>query len=381
MRDNTTDVFFALLRVGLWEGENLNHDLDIDGTTDWGEVYRLAKQQSVVGLIAAGVEIQSRKTKRIPHEMALKMARGMLKLEQRNIAMNRLIADLVNKMRVADIETLLVKGQGIAQCYERPLWRASGDVDFYLSDANFEKAKAFFRPLVESFDPDDDYARHINMHYKKWVLEIHANQYCSLSGRVNRVMDEIHQDLFNKGNVRSWDNDGTTVLLPAPDDDVLIVFVHFMNHFYKGGLGVRQICDWCRLLWTYRDSLNRGLLESRLSKAGLISVWKGFAAFAVEYLGMPAEAMPLLDIRDKKEDIRWKKKADRICSFIMEVGDFGHNRDTSYYKKYPRLVRKVVSFGRRCGDMWRHAKIFPMDSLKFFPYMLFKGLRSAAIGE
>jgi hypothetical protein len=113
MRDNTTDVFFALLRVGLWEGENLNHDLDIDGTTDWGEVYRLAKQQSVVGLIAAGVEIQSRKTKRIPHEMALKMARGMLKLEQRNIAMNRLIADLVNKMRVADIETLLVKGQGI----------------------------------------------------------------------------------------------------------------------------------------------------------------------------------------------------------------------------------------------------------------------------
>ena len=58
-------------------------------------------------------------------------------------------------------------------------------------------------------------------------------------------------------------------------------------------VGLRQFCDWCRLLWTYRRSINVGLLEARLNEMGLVSVWKAFGAFAVEYLGMPGEAMPL----------------------------------------------------------------------------------------
>lgn len=39
--------------------------------------------------------------------------------------------------------------------------------------------------------------------------------------------------------------------------------------------------------------INVGLIEARLKEMGLISVWK---AFAVEYLGMPGEAMPLYSV-------------------------------------------------------------------------------------
>lgn len=69
-----------------------------------------------------------------------------LQLEQRNKAMNDFIACLAEKMRRVGIYSLLVKGQGVAQCYERPLWRACGDVDFLLSLSNFEKAKCFLTP-------------------------------------------------------------------------------------------------------------------------------------------------------------------------------------------------------------------------------------------
>ncbi len=91
---------------------------------------------------------------------------------------------------------------------------------------------------------------------------------------------------------------------------------------------------------------------------------------------MPSEAMPMYS-----PDKKWKRKADKICLFIMEVGNFGHNRDNSYYDKYPFLVRKFYSFGRRCGDLLRHARIFPLDSIRFFPGIVFNGLRSAANGE
>ena len=108
----------------------------------------------------------------------------------------------------------------------------------------------------------------------------------------------------------------------------------------------------------------------------LVSEWKAFGAFAVEYLGMPKEAIPLYSVDDK-----WKKKADKICSFILEVGNFGQNRDMSHFEKYPYLVRKTCSMGRRCADLIRHARIFPMDSLRFFPRIMFNGLRSAVRGE
>ena len=109
---------------------------------------------------------------------------------------------------------------------------------------------------------------------------------------------------------------------------------------------------------------------------GLVTEWKAFAAFAVDYLGMPPEAMPMYS-----PDKKWKRKADKICAFILKVGNFGHNRDMSYFAKYPYLIRKVCSIGRRCGDVIRHVRIFPLDSLRFFPYIMFNGIRSAVRGE
>ena len=143
----------------------------------------------------------------------------------------------------------------------------------------------------------------------------------------------------------------------------------------------KRVCDWCRLLYTYRDSLNYGLLEQRIKSAGLMREWKAFGALAIEYLGFPKGSMPLLDVKSKKEDVRWRKKADRIMEFILKSGNMGHNRDMSHFSKYPYLIRKCVSMGRRIGDLINHARIFPLDSLRFFPRIMFNGVRSAMRGE
>ena len=109
---------------------------------------------------------------------------------------------------------------------------------------------------------------------------------------------------------------------------------------------------------------------------GLVTEWRAFAAFAVDYLGMPSEAMPMYSPNEK-----WNLKADKLCAFIMEVGNFGHNRDMSYFEKYPYLIRKVCSMGRRFGDVIKHVRIFPLDSLRFFPNIMYNGIRSAVRGE
>jgi hypothetical protein len=143
LNKKTEQIFFKLLRAGLWERETLLTSID---DIDFMDVYRLAEEQAVVGLVAAGLEHV--KDVKVPQEMALTFVGEALQLEQRNTSMNAFIGKLISRMRTVGIYTLLVKGQGVAQCYERPLWRACGDVDLFLSDDNYHKAKEYLCPLA-----------------------------------------------------------------------------------------------------------------------------------------------------------------------------------------------------------------------------------------
>ena len=368
--ENTRKAFLVLVKAGLWG--NGNPDIRIDGTTDWQEVYRLATEQSVLGLVLAGIEHSNEKP---PQELLLQWIGEVQMLEQQNLAMNNFIAKLIEKLRKDDIYTLLLKGQGVAQCYERPLWRSCGDVDLLLSDNNYKKAKNVLIPWASSVEPESIYGKHLGLTIESWAVELHGTQHTELSYRIDKVIDAVQDNQFCQRNVRSWSNGKTQVFLPSPDNDVFFIFTHFLKHFYKGGLGLRQICDWCRFLWTYRELLNRELLESRIRKAGLMTEWMSFGAFAVEYLGIPSEAIPFYSTEKK-----WLRKAKRIQEFVMRVGNMGHNRDNDYYGNYPFVVRKCISFGRRLADVFNHVKIFPIDSIRFFPSMVFNGLKLAAKG-
>ena len=369
--------FFELVRAGLWEGYNAKVVTHID-PVDCFAVYRLAEEQSVVGLVAAGIDTLLA-SERPPQEVVLRFVGSTLQLEQWNKAMNAFIAELIQKLRANDIFALLVKGQGIAQCYEKPLWRACGDVDLLLSSDDYERGKALLLPLASDVETEYSHFKHLGMTINGWVVELHGTLHSRLSKRVDNMVDEVQGEVFPGGKVRTWMNGRNQVFLPNPDCDVIFVFTHILHHFFFEGIGLRQICDWCRLLWTYKDALNHGLLESRLRKAGIMSEWKAFAAFAVKYLGMPIEAMPLYDDNDKHNE-KLQKKADGICKFVMEAGNFWRNSRRDFTgMSYMR--RKFVSFWGRLSDMLRHFRLFPVDSVLFFGGVLRSGLHAAVRGE
>ena len=368
--DKIVKAFFSLVSAGLWEKEPF---LSTIGRIDYAELFKLAEEQSVLGLALAGLEYSDVKP---PKELLLQWIGEVQMVEQQNRAMNTFIAELIEKFRKIGVYALLVKGQGIALSYEKPLWRSCGDVDFFLSEDNYLKAKSFLMPMAEHVEQEWVTSKHLGMTIEGWTIELHGSLRGSLSSKVNSILDEIKQDTFWRGNVRSCFINKAQVFLLGIENDIIYVFCHFLNHFYKGGIGLRQICDWCRLLYTNKDSLNYRLLESRIRKMGLMSEWKAFGALAVEYLGMPVDAIPFYS-----DSTKWKKKADRIVIFVLVTGNFGHNRDMSYYSKYPYLIRKCVSMGRRISDLINHARIFPLDSLRFFPKIMFNGVRSAMRGE
>lgn len=353
------DAFLALVRAGLWEKANENENQNLLGGLDWGEVQKLAEEQSVVGLVTAGIE--KLPVSILPLTEKLKYLGLCQLIEQRNEAMNRFIAELVKRMQEAGIKVVLVKGQGVAQCYERPLWRAAGDIDFMLDVENYQKAKAMLSPMATHVETEDKPRLHQGMKFEPWTVELHGTMHTGVSKRINRVIDEVQREVCTQGSVRSWNNGGVEVMLPSAGKDALLIFTHFINHFYGSGIGLRQVCDWCRLLWTYREQIDIELLQSRLKAMGLLTTWKAFAALSVEHLGMTEEAMPLYE-----KSKSYSRKAKCICKFILETGDLGHNKDQSYRTKYPKRVANVVTFFRRLGEFARIATIFPFDAPKFF---------------
>lgn len=376
--DKNKQAFFELLRAGLWEKDaRLSQYKDID----YSAIMKLAEEQSVVGIVAAGLEHLV--GVKVPQVLALQFAGQTVQLEQRNKAMNAFIADLIEKLRKDDIFAILVKGQGIAQCYERPLWRSSGDVDLFLNDTNYQKASNILTEIASSVEEENPYNKHLAMSIDGWAVELHGTLRGSIK-RINRVIDEVQNDVFYSGCVRSWMNGKTQVFLPRVDEDVFFVFTHILQHYYIEGIGLRQICDWCRLLWTFKESMDYGLLESRIRKVGIMKEWKIFGAFAVEYLGMPEEAMPFLNVKDQmddgrcKVDKRLKRKADRILAFVMESGNFGHNRDISYKQKYPFVIRYAMSFWLYTKLAIQRVSISPRNAIMAWWAIVKLGANAAA---
>lgn len=354
----------TLLRAGLWEQSvRLSWYKDID----LNAIYRLAQEQTVVGLVVAGLEKVP--DANIPRSIALTMSGEVLQLERRNLAMNAFVARLLDDLLGADVYSILVKGQGIAQCYEKPLWRACGDVDLLLSKESYEKAKAFLPKLASEVEEEEKGKLHLGMTIDGWIVELHGTLFTAFSRKLNKVIESVQQTIFSGGEVRTWDNGNTTVYLPSPDNDVILVFSHILEHFFIEGVGLRQICDWCRLLWTYHGSLDLGLLEERLRAAGIMTEWKAFASLAVDWLGMPVDSMPFFDEK-------FKNKGERVLGLVMRTGNFGHNKDLSYRVRYKGIAYKVVSLWRRLCDFVRFTFIFPLDAPRFFVGYAFGKIRS-----
>lgn len=353
-------AFFELLRAGLWEKEaRLSQFKDVDYTA----VIQLAEEQSVVGIVTAGLEhIEDVK---MPKEVVLRFIGRTMQIEQQNKTMNEFVSKLINLLRKEDIYAILVKGQGIAQCYDRPLWRTSGDVDLLLSDTNYDRSKKVLTPLAISVESEYKSLKHLGMTMHGGIeVELHGTLHSRLSKRIDKVIDNAQKDVFYAGNVRLWQNGSSQVFLPSSNNDVIFVFTHILHHFFIEGVGLRQICDWLRLLWIFRDKIDLHLLESRIIEAGIMSEWKAFAALSVDYLGMPIEAMPFYS--DTK---KWHRKAEQILLFILTCGNFGHNRQIS--------VGKMNSLWRKTKDFAHHIIVFPLDSIKFYIHFIGNGIQVA----
>ena len=115
-------AFLELVRAGLWDTEV---QLAQYREVNLNNIFDMASEQSVVGLVAAGLEHVA--DIKVSKEVLLQFIGQAIHIEQRNIAMNAFVATLIERLRNADIDQVHYSSayhhlhrlfQGYAACHQ-----------------------------------------------------------------------------------------------------------------------------------------------------------------------------------------------------------------------------------------------------------------------
>lgn len=366
----TEDQLFALLRSGLWN--EVPDRIPFAGGTDWEALYRLSLEQTVVPLVTDGINRLPREFLPSEPERLDPFLGDMMATAKRNRVLDAFIPKLFNAL--ADIPVVLVKGQSLAQDYLEPERRQPGDIDLLLMPASYEAAKAVLLPKATKVLEEQAEIWHQGMHFHNIEVEIHGSVSTLISKRLDRKLAVLLEEQFDGRTFPSVSIGGAGIPVPEADFNAIYIFVHFLQHYWSGGVGLRQLTDWMVFVSVHKRDIHPVILERRLHEFGLLHLWKVFTGFVQEYLGCPAEKLPLAAKPDPKKNAR-------IWKYIRRSGNFGKNQDRSR-KKESYLVRKFHSLWRLVvADRLRHFPVFPKESIRFFFGSFGYGLQRLARGE
>ena len=344
--------YFALLRSALWDTS-----VAIDGPIDWDAVVRLAKHHATLALVCGPASMMNGDNR--PDEALL----GKMQMVMRNNLLNQLrmkqiLASAVTLLHQHNIESVLLKGFGLAMLYPNPNLRQFGDIDLFVGLDDFHEACQLLRTLPGGYNwgEEVDSGRHYNMEFGQYPMEIHR-----ISADVGDPKEsKAYAGFEREGLIEKPQHvnlEGLDVCVPSKEFMVFYTFYHAWHHFLNSGVGWRQISDVAMTLHAYHGQLDLDKLHQWLDTMHLMKPWQAFGYLMVEHLGLAQGEMPFYDVSSRRV-------AQRLYHNVMEVGNFSRN---SWFKQHipkRKLFRKVHSLLSVFVDFFYRVRIFPMVAFR-----------------
>ena len=339
------NYLFELLRGELWRTElsfsQLSH-------TEFEELMEMAGEQTVTGLVG---DCLIKNNIKLERDDALGLYAKMKAIEKANTRVNENLVSFVNFMERKGIDYIIVKGQVAGSFYPNPDARMSGDVDLYFVGENYEKIKGLVEQRLGKQLSKLSDGKHVEFEVNGVIFELHDKLSRLATRKHQAYWDQMIDNAILEGTETVIIN-GKEIKTLSATYNAMYIFVHLFYHMTASGVGLRQLCDWARVLNNLNDnvndnenllntkakrdkdfndnrtpSLNREDLGGSLKELGYFKAYKAMGAFLVEYLGLPEEQFPFaLTEKDRK----W---VETIKKNILKRGNFG------------RTGRKVKNLG------------------------------------
>ena len=371
---NTIEQFFALIRSGLWGGKAASSPFD--GGADWEALLRLASMQSLTGIFADGAGTLPRELMP-PAETARRLFVTVESIRRANRRLDAVLAELEAGLRREGIEGILLKGQGVARAYLHPELRMCGDIDLYPGKGDaYLRCCEIVRSLGESEGREDESEKHFHFNRRGCSIEIHSHVMLAADPFVNRRLQRWTDEMLDDpSKLRHVEINGVEVNLPPVDFDAVFLLQHIANHLLKGGIGLRQLCDWSRYLHVHAAEIDRARLGNNLRTLRLMNCWQLFGWLAVNRLGLPEAEMPFYSPRHEK-------RALRCLRIILRKGNFGQydkaarrNLDINF------ILRKMQTCLIVIGQHAELLRVIPAEVLRHLPWYLLDGIKRLFTGK
>lgn len=327
------ELFSELIRVSIGTQSSLTRR---PSASEWGELYAMAKKQSLVGICFIGIKKLGADADEGFARIGMSEMQYMIwmgitaKIQQKNEVVNRQCAEIQDSFYKDGLNTCILKGQGVAQLYTSQLrtFRQSGDIDLWVDASRSE-----IIDHVQRITPTSNVREHhlelkvfeeteVEVHY--WPAVI---RHFRKNNRLQRWFDSRRNEQFCHYTIMS----GEKVCVPTADFHAIQQMAHMYHHLFDSGIGLRQVLDYYFVLETLSTSPTKDKTYNELSKA-ISHIGMGRFASAMMYvlqetMGLTREKMIC---EPNEEDGRF------LLGEIMRGGNFGHyddrkTRNTSNY--------------------------------------------------
>ncbi|MEI2275617.1 nucleotidyltransferase family protein [Sphingobacterium sp. ML3W] len=351
MDNQLRDIFFQLLRIGLW-GEGalyLKQPLTIE---DWSKIHRYAINHTIEGLIYDSFALLE-ESQLPPQSLRLKWAVRVDHIERHNAKMDRVIAELFTAFSAYNIRPILQKGQGVASYYRVPNHRISGDIDFCFEDDGYAKARNYLKENQLKFQDTAGFS--LDYNYKGIHIEHHKRTFDFRSPLKRRYLNRLLGEYKSKQQILSIND--VPVRLLAPELQLLQVNIHILKHLITYGIGLRQFCDSARLYFVVSDQINKVALQEIYKKTGILKWIHLLHKVLVENLGLPKSKLPF----PYPENL----ETDWMLDEVWYSGNFGFNDERFASSKSPRVFARPDSPKRLWQNFKRYVKYAPEEAIAF----------------
>lgn len=342
------DLFFHFLRKGLFPSNE-----EYQGTSpkaeDWENVFKLAHEQAVSGLIMDGIGHSKMRPKQFLWE---KQIVNLLQLEEMNKMVNECGKKWLERLKHSGISAFIFKGSSVAEQYAEPLHRCVGDIDIVVQNGWEKLAPLLTRNRIDFRNEHGD----LVLTDGQLTIEFHNKWEYTYNPQTNRCLQKW---------CRSASTENRELYL-------VCLILHVRRHFLTYGIGLKQICDIAVML--QNKTLDLQKLKQLLQDVDAEKFCRVLFGFIEVYLGGNLE-LPLHPIKSGQD-------FNTFYHVVMNEGYMLKEQQKSTLVQneatWKRIFKNTVFWIKRAKRLYH---LMPAESGWFLIYMIGRRIRKTVISH
>lgn len=320
---HTQQTMLALLRQALW-----NTGIDYSAFSSdpglWRTVLNASASQSIYSLIYDVLPPS------IPQDVISAWQDHVGRIEYFNRLTERIVSVQESTWKENGLDYALLKGTSLSGLYSNPLHRGCGDIDWYFSPDDWDKALEIARRNVGdniAVDSDGDISYFIN-----GITVEHHRDWTSLSSRrFRRILGKPH---IKDGRL-------------SPTDTLITLNAHILHHILTGCIGIKQFADLAMAYNRYMPEIDRNELAGLLERLSLTRWTALLHSVLVRLTGISPELLPIAPQAPQRH-------TDRLFDMIMRDGSFGNGKRVRVAGIPGRVLLLIRYCPRECMARYFH---------------------------